>query len=192
MNERGSRGRGERAGLTKAAVIKAVIEASRASESRGVSVRALASTLAVDPMAVHYWFKGRDSLLDAAANKVLGATVQVGSGPDWESNFREFAYSLWRVVADHPGLEWCYRNLSELPAVENLEISVAAALKDSGLRARDLSNASETLLSLAISLGSGPDDLQNAHFRSALGLLIDGLKMRALERRVAAGEHWDA
>ena len=85
MIQRRGRGRGERAGLSRESIIAAGLTLSREVPPGRFSVRSLAERLGVDAMAIHYWFRGRDALMDAVAGAALASVPPPAAGDAWES-----------------------------------------------------------------------------------------------------------
>src|SRR4051812_29937655 len=77
-----SRGRGERAGLTRAAVLAAARELIADSGFEALTMRELARRLDVAPNALYNHTTGRDDLVDALLDDVLGPLEPVAGIDD--------------------------------------------------------------------------------------------------------------
>jgi TetR/AcrR family transcriptional regulator, tetracycline repressor protein len=98
-----SRGPGERAGLSREAV---VVAARRVAERDGVerfSLRAVARELEVAPNAIYTHVPGKVELLDAVLDDVLGEIADP-TAADWRDALVELMTTTRRVVVAHAGL----------------------------------------------------------------------------------------
>lgn len=186
MIQRRGRGRGERAGLSRESIIAAGLTLSREVPPGRFSVRSLAERLGVDAMAIHYWFRGRDALMDAVAGAALASVPPPAAGDAWESRLRSAASALLETVLTHPGLAWADRRVDIAGGSGPILAAVHTALAVTGLPERDALSTVRVLMDLAIAQSPATHD--EARFRAGVGLVIDGLRMRAMERRAAAGE----
>jgi TetR/AcrR family transcriptional regulator, tetracycline repressor protein len=98
-----SRSPGQRAGLTRKAVVDA---ARRIAEEEGLdrlSMRTLAVELGVRPNALYSHVDGKEGLLDALLDDLL-AEVHTPALDDWRASLMALLHSTRCVLLSHPGL----------------------------------------------------------------------------------------
>ena len=65
----------------------------------GLTMRALARRLGIDPMAVYHYFADKDALLDAAADRSFASLrPRMPAAPDWKSRLRALARAYLRTL----------------------------------------------------------------------------------------------
>src|SRR5215207_6104017 len=82
-----------------------VEEALRAADRGGleaVSLRRLAATFGVTPMALYHYVHDKDELLDRMAERVLDELELPRAEAPWQDGLRAMAESFLRVAAAHP------------------------------------------------------------------------------------------
>lgn len=93
---------GQRAGLDRAAVVaaaRAVLD-----DSRALSMRAVATRLGVAPNALYSHVDGREGLLDAVLDDLLGALPLPAPDADPWSGLTEIMTETHELLLAHPGL----------------------------------------------------------------------------------------
>jgi TetR/AcrR family transcriptional regulator, tetracycline repressor protein len=145
------RGRGERAGLDAARVIaaaRAVLEQDGAAK---LSIRAVARRLGVAPNALYSHVAGRDELLDAVLDDVLGEV----SIPSPETLRRvpvqaihDLMLDSYDVLLRHPGLLPFYLDRQGARGVQAQRLGVCTleALQRCGLDEREANEAMRVLI----------------------------------------------
>ena len=90
-------------GLTTEGVVDAALQLADKAGIEAVSIRRLASTLEVTPMAIYRHVRDKAHLLDLMADRLLGQLALVqADGSTWQAALRRVAESLLGVVQEHP------------------------------------------------------------------------------------------
>jgi AcrR family transcriptional regulator len=98
-----ARGDGERARLTRAAVVDRAIQLADAAGLDALTIRKLAQELGVTPMALYWHFRSKDELLDGLAERVWSEIdVDVDDSSPWPDQLRGLLKSLLQVLRAHP------------------------------------------------------------------------------------------
>ncbi|QCQ16855.1 TetR/AcrR family transcriptional regulator [Microbacterium sp. RG1] len=139
------RGRGERAGLDRAAIL----DAARTLPSEQLTMQGVADALGVDRKALHHYVHGREGLLELLAEDVFLtriAALEIPSDAPWPQACRTFAEGIRQSLVASGALVEHFRTLSRatLAAVRPAEV-VLERLLDGGL---DEVAAGRTLLLL--------------------------------------------
>jgi TetR/AcrR family transcriptional regulator, tetracycline repressor protein len=96
-------GDGERARLTKSAVVDRAMQLADAAGLDGLTIRKLAQELGVTPMALYWHFRSKDELLDGLAERVWSEIdIDVDAAAPWSDQLRGLLESLLRVLRAHP------------------------------------------------------------------------------------------
>src|ERR1700727_2523856 len=96
-------GDGERARLTKSAVVDRAMQLADAAGLDGLTIRKLAQELGVTPMALYWHFRSKDELLDGLAERVWSEIdIEVDHAAPWPDQLRGMLESLLRVLRSHP------------------------------------------------------------------------------------------
>ena len=96
-------GDGERARLTKSAVVDRAMQLADAAGLDGLTIRKLAQELGVTPMALYWHFRSKDELLDGLAERVWSEIdVNVDAEGPWPDQLRGLLESLLQVLRAHP------------------------------------------------------------------------------------------
>jgi TetR/AcrR family transcriptional regulator, tetracycline repressor protein len=94
---------GERARLSKAAVISEALKLADADGLDALTIRKLATHLGVTPMALYWHFRSKDELLDAVADQVWSEIdVNTDLAAPWAAQLRRMLESLVSVLRAHP------------------------------------------------------------------------------------------
>jgi AcrR family transcriptional regulator len=91
--------------LERDQIIKAGLELTRRHGLEGMSMRKLGQELGVTSMAIYWYFKGRDELVEAITDSVLGEIeLPPDDGAPWDERLRRFAWAVHDVLIDYPGI----------------------------------------------------------------------------------------
>jgi len=97
-----ARTRRPRNSLSRALILDAA-EAIAAYEGfDAVTVRSVAARLKAAPMALYNHFAGKEELVDALLDRVLGRFEPPPPGDDWREELKAFARAHRKVLTDHP------------------------------------------------------------------------------------------
>jgi AcrR family transcriptional regulator len=87
---------------------ESILFAARAwilQETKTLSMRALASRLEVDPMALYHYFDNKAALLEAVAISIMqDIYVPDASNEDWQLELKKLCQSYLSQLSNHPGL----------------------------------------------------------------------------------------
>src|SRR5271156_4058035 len=98
-----SRGDGERARLTRRAVVDRAMHLADSAGLDSLTIRKLAQELGVTPMALYWHFRSKDELLDGLAERVWSEIdVDVDAEAPWPDQLRGLLESLLQVLRAHP------------------------------------------------------------------------------------------
>src|SRR3712207_393165 len=97
------RDRGERAGLTREAVVEAGLAVLREDGLDALSMRRVAARLEVAPNALYSHVPDKAGLLDAILDAVL-ADVAIPARGDWRTRIEALLLESRRVLLAHPDL----------------------------------------------------------------------------------------
>ena len=124
---------GERARLSKQAVVDRALKLADADGLDALTIRKLAQDLGVTPMALYWHFRSKEDLLEGVAERVWGEVeVSVDAAQPWWSQLQKGLESLIGVLRAHPSaprllLEHEKQNEAALRAAEAaLEILAGA------------------------------------------------------------------
>ncbi|MBL0939161.1 MAG: TetR/AcrR family transcriptional regulator [Gemmatimonadaceae bacterium] len=164
----------------------------------GLTMRALAARLGVDPMAVYYHLPSRDAVVAAlAAERVAPALMsdsvvarsrlRIQRHSRWRTRLMQLALSYWRGVAGQPELVRALtaRVAASAELSRDWEARVNDALSDTRATASDRREVAHALADLVHGAALAPVDDQSAaeqSTRRAVTLLLDGVDRR-LEKR---------
>jgi AcrR family transcriptional regulator len=95
---------GERARLTRAAVVDRALALADESGLESLTIRKLATELGVTPMALYWHFRGKDELLEGLAERVWSEIdiAAVDRAAPWTDQLRGLLVSLLTVLRAHP------------------------------------------------------------------------------------------
>lgn len=68
------------------------------------SIRALATQLNVDPMAIYHYFENKNSLLEALTTSLVGGIYLPQEHSDWKNELKHLCVSYIEVLRDYSGL----------------------------------------------------------------------------------------
>ncbi|MEV7692528.1 TetR/AcrR family transcriptional regulator C-terminal domain-containing protein [Microbacterium sp. NPDC089189] len=123
------RGRGERAGLDRAAII----DAAREIDPAALTMQSVADRLGVDRKALHHHVSGRDALLELLAEDVFLAHMSrtpIPADADWRDACRRFAEGMRAALLASGALAEHFRTSSQvtIAAVRPAEIVIERLL----------------------------------------------------------------
>lgn len=73
-------------------------------ENKQVSIRALASHLDVDPMAIYHYFANKAELLEALTVSIMEGIYKPQEGRNWQGELTTLCHSYLELLGKHPGL----------------------------------------------------------------------------------------
>ncbi|QIJ61188.1 TetR/AcrR family transcriptional regulator C-terminal domain-containing protein [Streptomyces sp. JB150] len=97
------RARGQRAGLTRQAVLEAAVRLVDREGMKALSMRRLGAELGVEAMTLYHYVPNKTALLDGMIEQVVAEAVppQFGAAT-WREDLRAYAHALMAVLAAHP------------------------------------------------------------------------------------------
>lgn len=99
------RERGQRAGLTREAILGAALDMVDREGLKAVSMRRLGSSLGVEAMALYHHIDGKEALFDGLVEHVFAhASAQPFKGGDWREWMRAYAEGLLATLSAHPNV----------------------------------------------------------------------------------------
>lgn len=157
-----TRTRGQHAGLTRQAILRAAVRLADKEGLAALSMRKLGAELGVEAMALYHHIPNKDALLDGMVEEVA-AEVPVPrlTRTTWRKGLRRYALALLDAVAAHPelvplGLSRPVLTPRSLETMEALLSSLRAAGFPPG-RALDLVYALNGLVLVHAALRAGGD-----------------------------------
>jgi TetR/AcrR family transcriptional regulator, tetracycline repressor protein len=93
----------ERARLSRETVVDGALALTDAEGLEGLTIRRLAQSLGVTPMALYWHFKNKDELLDAVADRIWSLVdTEVDRSLPWPAQLRTIMERLVAVLRAHP------------------------------------------------------------------------------------------
>ncbi|EWM18762.1 serine/arginine repetitive matrix protein 2 [Kutzneria sp. 744] len=134
---RGRPPRGE-SQLSRDAIVRATLRVIDEGGVGAVSMRAVGRVLGVDAKSLYNHVDGKDGLLDAVAEHLLGAVVPPPRTGDLRTDLRAIAYAFREPALAHPEAASLVltRQLDSLAALAPVE-AVLAVLRDAGCPAEE-------------------------------------------------------
>ncbi|MCD2196399.1 TetR family transcriptional regulator [Actinomycetospora endophytica] len=181
---------GQRAGLDR----DAVVTAARAvlDEGSALSMRAVAGRLGVAPNALYSHVDGRDGLLDAVLDDLLGALPLPAGDTDPTAGLTELMTATHELLLAHPGLvpHFVARQGSRGPNAQRLGEAMRVLLTRGGVADRGAQDSAIRVLVVhaigdaavaASADGSGPiePDRLRASYATGLRWLLTGALSRS-------------
>lgn len=98
-----NRTRGQRAGLTRQAVLKAAVALADREGLKALSMRRLGAELGVEAMTLYHHVSNKDALLDGLVEQLLAEAIpsQIES-ESWQAGLCGYAHSLLETLLAHP------------------------------------------------------------------------------------------
>jgi AcrR family transcriptional regulator len=88
--------------LTRERILEAAIMLIERDGPGALSMRRLGSTLGVEGMAIYHHFEGRNDLLGAIAERLLGPLREMDPSPEWRGACETFATKLREIAVSRP------------------------------------------------------------------------------------------
>lgn len=99
------RERGQRAGLTREAILAAALELADREGLKALSMRRLGAALGVEAMALYHHVAGKEALLDGLVEHVFAQTsARPSNRGDWREWARDYAVELLETLTAHPNV----------------------------------------------------------------------------------------
>lgn len=102
MSERSGNRREQRPRLSRDRVLRGAVAVADAGGIDGLTIRSLAQSLGVKPMAVYYYVANKEEILDGIVDLVFSEIELPEVGGDWRAELRRRAHSARRVLRAHP------------------------------------------------------------------------------------------
>ena len=103
-----------------------------------VSLRRLASTLGVTPMALYRHVRDKDHLLDLMAGRLLDELdVGTESASTWQEELRRLGNSFLGLVAAHPAAPFLLSRPFDSPGSRRVSVALLGILDRAGFEPRD-------------------------------------------------------
>ena len=124
--------------LSTDAVVDAALLIADAQGLDAVSLRKVASTFGVTPMALYRHVRDKDHLLDLMAGRLLDELdVGTGSESTWQDELRRLGNSFLSLVAAHPAAPFLLSRPFESPGSWRVSAALLAILDRAGFDPRD-------------------------------------------------------
>jgi len=135
--------------LSRERVVAASIELLDTAGEDGLTVRALTAHLSTGRGAIYHHVVGKDDLLTAATDAVIGDLVATAGDGDPRETLRSIAVGIFDTIDAHP---WVGGQLTRhpQPAVFRLWNSIGASLSELGVAGTDLADAGSALVSYVL------------------------------------------
>lgn len=102
MSDRSEMGHQARPRLSRDRVLRGAAAVADEGGIEGLTIRSLAKSLGVKPMAVYYYVANKDEILDGIVDLVFSEIELPEVGGDWRAEMRRRAHSARRVLRAHP------------------------------------------------------------------------------------------
>jgi TetR/AcrR family transcriptional regulator, tetracycline repressor protein len=125
-----------RRGLTVERVVEAALEVADANGIEAVSLRRLAATLGVTPMAIYRHVRNKSHLLDLMAGRLLEQIdIAADATTTWQERLRRLLGSYQSVAAAHPAAPFLLSRPFVSPAEPRVTEALLATFHDAGFDA---------------------------------------------------------
>jgi AcrR family transcriptional regulator len=125
-----------RRGLTVERVVEAALEVADAHGIEAVSLRRLAATLGVTPMAIYRHVRNKSHLLDLMAERLLEQIdIAADATTTWQDRLRRLLGSYQSVAAAHPAAPFLLSRPFVSPAQPRVTEALLATFHDAGFDA---------------------------------------------------------
>jgi AcrR family transcriptional regulator len=143
--------RPSRQALSTEAVVDAALQMADADGLGAVSLRRLASTLEVTPMALYRHVRDKGHLLDLMAGRLLDE-LDAGPerGPTWQEELRHLGTSFLALVAAHPAAPFLLSRPFESPGSRRVSDALLGILGRAGFDPRDAVNLLQALTGMLL------------------------------------------
>ena len=146
---------GDRARLTKAAVVDRALALVDKTGLDALTIRKLATELGVTPMALYWHFRSKDDLLEGLGERLWSEIdLTVDRAAPWTEQIRSLLESLLKVLRAHPAAPQLMLQTAKLnaPAQLNATELTLDILRTAGLSPEDASMAARSTLWTGITL----------------------------------------
>ncbi|MEV4372355.1 TetR/AcrR family transcriptional regulator [Nonomuraea sp. NPDC049637] len=99
------RTRGQNAGLTRQAILRAALALADREGLKALSMRRIGQELGVEAMSLYQHVGSKDALLDGLVEQVVTqAAPLLTEAASWQQGLREYAHALLRALLAHPNV----------------------------------------------------------------------------------------
>ncbi|YCK41935.1 TetR/AcrR family transcriptional regulator C-terminal domain-containing protein [Actinomadura sp. ATCC 39365] len=99
------RTRGQNAGLTRQAILRAALALADREGLKALSMRRIGQELGVEAMSLYQHVDSKDALLDGLVEQVVTqAAPLLTEAASWQEGLREYAHALLRALLAHPNV----------------------------------------------------------------------------------------
>ena len=127
-----------RRALSTDAVVDAALQIADASGLDAVSLRRLAATFGVTPMALYRHVGDKDHLLDFMAGRLLDELdVATEEASTWQEELRRLGDSFLALVAAHPAAPFLLSRPFDSPGARKISVALLGILGRAGFEPRD-------------------------------------------------------
>ena len=124
--------------LSTDAVVEAALEMADAGGLEGVSLRRVASTFGVTPMALYRHVRDKDHLLDLMAGRLLDELdLEPETDATWQGALRRLGSSFLALVAAHPAAPFLLARPFDSPGSRRVGVALLEILDRAGFDPRD-------------------------------------------------------
>ena len=171
--------------LSKERIIECA-NALMANEGKIPSIRKLAASLEVDPMAIYYYFANKQALLEAVTVSLVEKIYSPDPNGEWQQELTKLCQSYLNLLAQYPGLlETLLGMNSHGPATvftERFDLAVAGLSLSEELRNNALSMLADYLHGYALAMNCQAGDELNVDLLSGpLGFYMQALKLHMVK-----------
>ncbi|THV30011.1 TetR/AcrR family transcriptional regulator [Glycomyces paridis] len=100
-----NRTRGQKAGLTRGAVLDGAVRLVDREGLGKLSMRRLGAEVDVEAMTLYNYFANKDALLDGLVEHLFSrATLALADTGTWRERMRDYAHALRKTLVEHPNL----------------------------------------------------------------------------------------
>ncbi|WP_280458060.1 MULTISPECIES: TetR/AcrR family transcriptional regulator [Nocardia] len=99
-----NRSRGQTAGLTKEAILRAAIAVADRECLSGLTMRRVAAELGVEAMTLYHHVRNKEALLDGMVDQLFAELPPPREPSSWQETLSAFAYAFLSKLSAHPNL----------------------------------------------------------------------------------------
>ncbi|MGW7484028.1 TetR/AcrR family transcriptional regulator C-terminal domain-containing protein [Nonomuraea muscovyensis] len=99
-----NRGRGQRAGLTRQAILQAAVRLADQEGLTALSMRRIAAELGVEAMTLYHHVPNKNALLDGMVEQLISETAPPPGASSWQESLRAYAHAFLAALSAHPNL----------------------------------------------------------------------------------------
>lgn len=154
-----------------------------ADQGKIPSVRALATSLGVDAMAIYNYYQNKNALLEAIAVSLIDDIYQPAATAQWQAELQQLALSYLQLLRQYPGLLTTLLGMTSTSPAQVFAQRFNQALRDLPLTAETKQQALFLLVdylhgfALACECSTDlPQQPQNNDIKGPLQLMIRGLE----------------